>query len=173
MITRLETENLILRKPMRADWDAFLEFYQSEQSKTLGGPFGQAHSWRVFASLLGQWALFDFGPFCVTTKEGNSPLGMVGPWTPVDYPEKEIMWSVFAKAQGKSIAYEAAKRCVSHVYEDLGWDTAVSYIDVSNTRSNNLANRLGASIDENAPVSELYTRDEMNVYRHPHPGAMQ
>ena len=52
-----------------------------------------------------------------------------------------------------------------YVYEVLGWETAVSYIDPKNLDSIRLAERLGAKKDH-----EAQTIDGSDaVYRHPSP----
>jgi len=57
---------------------------------------------------------------------------------------------LFEGAEGQGIGYEAAIAIRRYVFRDLGWDTAVSYIDQDNTRSIRLAERLGAVLDTEA-----------------------
>ena len=54
-----------------------------------------------------------------------------------------------------------------HTYADLGWTTAVSYIDARNTRSLALARRLGCTRDEAAPRPK--SDEPIEVWRHPAP----
>ncbi len=101
----------------------------------------------------------------------DTPLGMAGPWFPEGWPEREIGWTLWAaEAEGKGYAREAAVAARDHAFRDLGWDTAVSYIDPENTRSIALAERLGARRDDAA----RHPGDEpCLVYRHPKPEAPQ
>ena len=62
----------------------------------------------------------------------------------------------------------AAEAARTHVFETLGWDTAVSYIDPQNARSIALAERLGAVRDDSAARPHP---DDL-VYRHPKPEAV-
>ncbi len=55
-------------------------------------------------------------------------------------------------------------------YGALGLKTLVSYIDADNAPSIRLAERLGATRDDDAPLPE---NERCLVYRHPGPEAMQ
>ncbi len=57
------------------------------------------------------------------------------------------------------------QRLRRHAYEDLGWETAVSYIDPANARSIALAERLGCTRDD---AADRVHPDDL-VYRHPSP----
>jgi RimJ/RimL family protein N-acetyltransferase len=164
----LTTERLILRQPAPDDWEPFCEFEISERSKSIGGPLDRATAWRVFACMLGHWAIRGYGMWTVTIKGSDTGIGMVGPWHPIEWPETEIGWVIWSdKVEGTGIAREAASAAILHAWDTLKWDTAVSYIDAANTRSIALAERLGATLDPGAP----YPRAEKPclVYRHPNP----
>lgn len=139
----------------------------SDRAKYMGGPRTQGAAWRQFASEFGHWQIRGFGMFTICWRDTGESLGMVGPWYPVDFPEKEIGWFVWPEAEGKGVAHEAALEARRWVFEDLGWETAVSYIDRENTRSIQLAERLGAVPDPEA----ARPHPEDIVYRHPRPEA--
>lgn len=164
MITTLETENLILRKPIPSDWQPFKELCMSARGKGIGGPYTHRQAWRQFAAEFGHWEIHGYGMFTVTAKGDETPLGLIGPWYPDDWPETEIGWMVFAAAEGRSIAYEAAMATLKHAYSDLNWDTVVSYIDADNSRSIALAERMGARHDKDAP--QPHPETPVLVYRH-------
>ena len=167
MTTTLQTERLILRRPAPADWPAFRDFMMSDRSIAFGSHADLAKSWRAFAAELGHWDIFGYGMWAVTRRGDDTALGLVGPWTPPDWPETEIGWMILADGvEGTGIATEAAQAALTHAFEVLGWDTAVSYIGPGNTRSIRLAVKLGAVLDEAAKAP---TPDTL-VYRHPHPG---
>lgn len=163
MITRLETERLILRKPVEADVAAEAEFYATDRSKFVGGPMTLEQSWRSMAMLIGHWDMRGYGFFALEEKATGAYLGRVGPWFPEGWPEREIGWTMMNNAEGRGFATEAAKAVLHHVYHDLGWDTAISLIDPANTRSKALAERLGASYAYDF-THERY--GHMNVWRH-------
>ncbi len=77
--------------------------------------------------------------------------------------------------EGNGIATEAARACVAHAYDTLGWDTVVSYIDPDNARSIALAERLGATLDTQAtpPTRKDPDATDALVYRHPSPERLQ
>jgi len=77
---------------------------------------------------------------------------------------------VVAGAEGKGIAHEAALAVRDWCYNVRGLTLLMSYIDPRNARSIRLAERMGAVLDESAPLPE----GELCVaYRHPGPEALQ
>lgn len=166
----IETERLRLRGPERRDWEGFCAFFLSERARYIGGADSRRKAWQAFASEIGHWHLRGFGFWAVTVKPADDCVGLVGCWYPETWPEPEIGWTLWAEAEGRGIAYEAALAVRAHAYGPLGWTTAVSYIDHDNTRSIRLAKRLGAVLDEAASYPE---DDPCLVYRHPAPEALQ
>lgn len=164
----LTTDRLILRQPAPHDWEPFREFEMSERSAMLGGPLDLAKAWRVFACELGHWVIRGYGMWTVTIKGNDTGVGMIGPWHPVDWPETEIGWMIWSdKLEGTGIAREAASAAISHAWNTLKWETIVSYVDAANTRSIALAERLGATLDPDAPQPR--PEKPCLVYRHPNP----
>jgi RimJ/RimL family protein N-acetyltransferase len=169
MTVTLETERLILRQPQPKDWEGFRDFSMSDRAAGIGGPYTLGYAWRMFAAELGHWDIRGYGMFAVTTKDDDTALGFVGPWYPADWPETEIAWMVWDKAEGKGIAFEAAQAALDYAFNTLGWDTAVSYIAPGIDRSVALAQRLGAAHDPDAPQPKPDA--PCHVYRHPKPEA--
>ena len=172
---RIETERLILRAPRMDDFEACAAFLADERSKTLGaGNLDRLEAWKVFSRIAGMWFLRGYGVFVVEDKSSGKPLGSIGPWYPITWPEKEIGWTIWtADAEGKGIAFEAAQAARDYAFNTLGWETAVSYIDAGNTRSIALAERLGATLDPQAVVPDFDGEDPCLVYRHTKPEAAQ
>ncbi len=164
----LETGRLILRAPCAADWPPSAAFLASERARFVGGPVAARAAWRIFGHVVGHWALRGFGLFVFCDKATGQALGTAGPWFPEGWPEPEIGWTLWrAGDEGRGLAFEAAQAALAHAFRDLGWQTAVSYIDAANARSIALAERLGARRDEAAAgpdPSDL-------VYRHRDTGA--
>lgn len=162
----LSTDRLILRRPASGDWPTFRDFMMSDRSAAFGGHRDLGKSWRAFAAELGHWEIFGHGMWAVTRRDEDTALGLVGPWTPPDWPETEIGWMILADGvEGTGIATEAAQAALTHAFDVLGWDTAVSYIGPGNTRSIRLAVKLGAVLDDAAKAPSAGTL----VYRHPRP----
>ena len=165
----LETERLILRGPKFADFEAFAAFYATDRSSMAGGPITDRRTaWNAMAHMTGMWALRDFGTFFITRKGDDRAVGTVGPYYPIDWPEKELGWVCWDPAlEGTGMMYEAASASRDFAFRVLGWDTAVSYIDHGNDRSVALAERLGAYLDTAATPPKPDA--PCLVYRHPKP----
>lgn len=169
MMRTLTTDRLTLRRPEAGDWPALRDVFMSDRGAYIGGPYDAAGAWMLFAAELGHWQMYDAGLWAVTDTADGTYYGIVGPWHPEHWPEKEIGWVLTEAAQGKSIGYEAALAARADCFDRLGWDTAVSYIHPDNTRSIALAERLGAVLE---PAAVHPKPDQpCLVYRHPKGGA--
>lgn len=160
----LTTDRLTLRRPGPQDADAAVAFFTSDRSAFVGGPLTPGKAWRHFAAEVGHWDLTGCGMWAVTVTGDDTAIGLIGPWTPIDWPEKEIGWVMFS-GEGKGYAFEAAQAIVADAYTRLNWPSAVSYIDADNARSIRLAERLGATLDADAQRPAAYPN--CLVYRHP------
>jgi RimJ/RimL family protein N-acetyltransferase len=149
----LTTPRLALRAPQATDWPHFRDFALSERSVFVRqDDMDTAKAWRSFGHVIGMWVLRGYGSFVIERQGDRAPIGMCGPWHPIDWPEREIGWTIWtAAAEGQGLAFEAASAARDHAFRDLGWNTAVSYIDPANARSIALAERLGAVLDTTAP----------------------
>lgn len=164
-IPTIETENLRLRCPEMRDFDAFAAFrMDAARTAGVGGPCTRAQAFDKLGEIIGHWHLRGYGRWMVADKVTDEPLGVVGPFYPDDWPEPEIAWSVFANAEGRGVAFEAAQAALRFAFETLDWDTAISCVEPANTRSHALAKRLGA-----VKEADFTTVDglHLNVYRHP------
>ncbi|MEM8789324.1 MAG: GNAT family N-acetyltransferase [Pseudomonadota bacterium] len=161
----LETERLVLRPPVAEDLAPWVAFLSSDRGRWHGGGSegGAGRAWRIVAILMGHWQLTGFGVFVCVERATGRALGAVGPFFPVDWPERELGWSIWAPAdEGHGYAAEAGRAVIAHAARDLAWDTLVSYVDPANTRSCALAERLGARRDPKAARPEPGDL----VYRH-------
>ncbi len=165
----LHTDRLTLRAPGPQDWEAYCAFILSDRAVHVRAPdLDRGKAWRAFGHLIGHWILRGFGQFVYCLRGTDRALGSTGPWFPEGWPEPEIGWTVWdAAAEGRGFAFEAAAAARDHAFRDLGWTTAVSYIDPANTRSIRLAERLGATRDDSAATP--FPGESTLVYRHPHP----
>lgn len=165
-IPTLETERLILRAPEAVDFDAIAPFVMSDRATFVGGGPDKdiGYAWRLFAVLCGHWHLRGFGVLVAERKDTGAAIGSMGPWHPEPVVEKELSWTIWdTDTEGHGFAFEAVTAIRAHTYADLGWTTAVSFIDAANTRSAALATRLGCVIDE---ATKGPHPDDI-VYRHP------
>ncbi|MEM7490581.1 MAG: GNAT family N-acetyltransferase [Pseudomonadota bacterium] len=158
----LTTERLVLRAPVAGDWPHWRAFFSSERARFVNGGHPE-NAWRAFGHFMGHWVLRGFGSFVLTRADDPRPLGAAGPWHPEGWPEPEIGWSLWsAEAEGQGYAAEAARACLAHARDALGWPAAVSYIDPENAASIALATRLGARHD---PTAQAPFQGDL-VYRH-------
>jgi RimJ/RimL family protein N-acetyltransferase len=139
----LHTERLVLRPPRLADFAHFAAFYASERSRWEDGPLSREQAWRVWASDVALWPLKGFGPFGVDDRVSGAYLGEVGIYQPEGYPEPELGWFVVPEAEGRGIAFEAARAVMRWAKGERGYQRLVNYIDPGNERSIALALRLG------------------------------
>ncbi|TQS71391.1 GNAT family N-acetyltransferase [Rhodobacteraceae bacterium] len=164
----LHSQRLVLRAPAAKDWPHWRGFQASERGAFMRpGVFEEGLAWRGWATVIGHWVMHGWGPFVFTRHDDDRGLGLVGPWQPAGWPEAEILWGVWSQSdEGQGLVAEAATCARAHLYRDLGWRGAVSYVAPENTRSARLAERLGAVIDHDAsgPAGKACL-----VYRHPTP----
>lgn len=165
-IPTVETARLRLRAPCRADFDAYAAFRGSDRARLLGGPYPPEEAFEQLAAIVGHWQLNGFGRWIVADRVTDAALGVVGPFFPAEWPEHEIAWSVFAEAEGRGIAFEAALAARAWAYGTLGWTTAISLVAPENTRSAALARRLGCREDG---VHSHRVYGALTVWRHPGP----
>jgi hypothetical protein len=119
-LPNLQTERLILRQPVAGDWAAFRDFMQSDRAAFFDHQGNIGSTWRSFAAELGHWDIFGYGMWAVTRRGDNTAIGLVGPWTPPDWPETEIGWMIFDPAtEGTGIAAEAARAAIAHAFGRL------------------------------------------------------
>lgn len=166
---RIETERLVLRPYRLSDWERFAAFYESDASRYVGGPLPRPRSWNGFAADVGSWDLFSFGWWSVEETAIGACVGQVGLSHPPHFPEQEVGWTIFPEFQRRGFGAEAARAARRFAYGELGWRTAVSYIDRDNAASIALARRLGCTED---PRAARFDPEDM-VFRHPAPQALQ
>lgn len=159
----LETERLILRPPMAADFEAYAELVADDGStRFLGGVQSRTAAWRSFATILGAWPLRGFSMFSFIEKETGRWVGRGGPWQPEGWPGTEIGWAVIPNAQRRGYAKEAATRTIEWVFDVLGWHEVLHCIDADNVASIATAHSLGSALRERgvaAPVPLTATWD--------------
>lgn len=168
-IPTVTTERLVLRAPDMRDFDTFAAFWAGPRSVSLGGPVDRTAAFQKFCAIGGQWQLRGYGRWIVADRDTDAPLGIVGIFHPVEWPEPEIAWTVFDGFEGRGVACEAAIATRAYAYETLGWSTLVSLTEPDNARSIALAKRLGARHDGEFDHPAY---GPLNVWRHLSPGEL-
>ncbi len=145
--TRIETERLLLRPPLRDDFDAYAELIADEEvARYIGGVQPRPLAWRSFMAMAGAWQLEGFAMFSVIERRSGRWLGRIGPWRPEGWPGTEVGWSLIRSSWGHGYAHEAAVASIDWAFEHLGWDRVIHTIDPDNLPSIRLAERLGSSL---------------------------
>ena len=165
-IPTIETPRLRLRAHTRADFAPLADMWASPQSRYMDGPLNRRDAWSAFANDCAGWVLTGHGCWAVDRRDTGAFIGQVGTLHPDHYPEPELGWVLFDHATGHGFASEAATAALTFLRDTFGWATVVSYIDRANTASIALAKRLGATLDESAPLPGTETRAATAVYRH-------
>jgi RimJ/RimL family protein N-acetyltransferase len=150
-IPEIETARLRLRAPVLADFEAHAGFSASERSWHEGGPHDRVAAWRIWASDCALWQLRGYGPFGVEDRASGAYLGQVGIFQAEGYPGPELGWFVVPGAEGKGIAFEAARAVLDWLRRTTDWAHVTSIIEPANTRSIALGLRLGGVVDPGLP----------------------
>ena len=153
-IPTLTTNRLVLRAPCFADWPAYQEMMGSARSVYMGGPFDQTAAWGMFCHGIALWSLTGYGALTIEHRQISAPLGQVEINSGPLFPEPELGWLLHQNAEGKGYAYEAACTLKQWAFDTARLCTLVSYIDPPNHRSCALAERLGGTLDPDAPKQD-------------------
>lgn len=147
-MTTLHTERLTLRPiDMARDFEAFAEAYaDAETMRYIGGsPLSRAQAWRSVAMLLGHQQVRGYGFLSCIERNTGAWVGRVGPWFPEGWPAPEIGWTLHPDHTGKGLATEAARACLAHVRDELGWTSVIHLIAEGNAGSEAVAQRIGST----------------------------
>ena len=161
-IPTLETERLLLRPPVLADFDAYAALMASPRATYMGGPFDTRAAWGMFCHDIACWELFGHGALMLERKTDGACVGQIGINHGPLFSEKELGWLLYDGFEGQGYATEAAVALRDWAFATLRLETLVSYFDPANHRSIAVAERLGTTRDDDAP------RDDPDdvVYRH-------
>lgn len=156
----VETERLILRRWRDADVAPNTEMLADPVTAQFitsdGKPVvDEFVGWRNAAIMAGHWALHGFGLFVVEEKLTGRYAGRVGPWFPAGWPGFEVGWGIAKSFRGKGYAVEAAAASIDWAFATFEIDKIVHCIRPENVASQNVAQRLGATIERQV---ELFDR---------------
>lgn len=141
----LETARLVLRPPLREDFEPYAALVGDEEAaRYIGGHVSRAAAWRKFLQMPGAWAVQGFGMFSILTRDGGEWIGQLGPWKPEGWPGNEVGWAFLRSAWGKGYATEAGEAAMDYAIDVLGWDDVIHCIHPDNRGSQRLAQRLGS-----------------------------
>ena len=159
----MDTPRLTLRAPALSDLETLTAFYATSRSHMVGGPQDAVGSFAKLSARIGHWALRGHGLWHVDDRTNGDFLGWAGVMTLPGWDEPELAWTVFAHAEGKGIAYEAAMAARAFAAQHMKLDRLISYIRHDNDRSRALAERLGAVHERDGTLLGI----PCQVWRHP------
>lgn len=161
----IETERLILRRPIEADLDEWAAFAADEaNTRFIGGAQPRSMAWRALATIAGSWVIKGYGMFSVIERATGNWIGRLGPWQPADWPGPEIAWSLTRSAQGKGYAYEGATAAINFAMDTLGWTSVIHCIHPENIPSAALATRLGSMNSGPGKLPVPYADEPVNIW---------
>ena len=160
----LETERLLFRQWREDDFKYFQHYFSDENlSRFIGGMLTPEDAWRVMATYIGHYQLKGFGALALEEKETRNFVGTVGLWKSEPWPELELAYWLWPAAHGKGYATEAGVACRDFAKHALKAPSLVSYIDPRNHASIKVAERLGATFDQEI---DLLSYGLHRVYRY-------
>ncbi len=161
----LETERLILRPPVRQDFDAFCAFHADAATvKHLGGVQSPAVAWRIMCTMAGAWHLDGLSMLSVLDKTTGDWMGRIGPLHPHDWPGREVGWGLHSKFWGKGYAVEAAAAAMDYVVDVLGWDDIIHSIAPDNLSSAAVARKLGSTNRGPGRLPDPYADQAVDIW---------
>jgi RimJ/RimL family protein N-acetyltransferase len=143
---RVETDRLLLRMPVAADFDAWAELAADEPTmRHLGGVQARAVAWRNFVFAIGSWHVQGFCGFSVIEKRSGTWIGRVGPLQPEGWPGTEVGWTLHSRHWGQGFATEAACAAIDWAFDRLGWSEVIHCIGAENVASAAVAAKVGSN----------------------------
>ena len=161
----LETRRLILRPPVREDFDSLCAFHADEATvKYLGGVQSPAAVWRIMCVMAGAWHLDGLSMFSVLDKTTGDWMGRIGPLYPHGWPGCEVGWGLHSKFWGKGYAVEAAVAAMDYVTDVLGWEDIIHSIAPDNPGSAALAAKLGSTNRGPGRLPDPYADQAVDIW---------
>ncbi|WP_443748827.1 GNAT family N-acetyltransferase [Asticcacaulis solisilvae] len=161
----IETARLILRPPLREDFDGFCAFFaDAESMRHLGGVQSPAVAWRAYTSVAGAWHLDGAHMFSVIEKESGQWIGRIGALYPWDWPGREVGWGLLSPYFGKGYAIEAAAASMDYVFDALGWDRVIHSIAPDNLPSAAVATKLGSYNQGAGKLPDPYADKPVDIW---------
>ncbi len=163
------TERLVLRRWSEADRAAFHALNVDPRvMETIGPVMNRAESDGFMDRIEQRFEEHGFGLWCVEF-EGEA-IGFTGFMAPWFREGVEIGWRIRADHWGHGYATEAARECLRHGFDELGFREVISFTAAINTRSRRVMEKLGLEYDpaedfDHPGVPEGSTLREHVLYR--------
>jgi RimJ/RimL family protein N-acetyltransferase len=148
-VPELTTPRLRLRMLQESDFEQYAAIHEDPEVTrfTTRSVLGRLDAWRHLAMIAGHWHLRGFGMWGVEELETGHLVGRVGFYQPATWPDFELGWTIGRNWWGKGYASEAARRCLTHAFDDLHRDHVISLIDPANIASIRVAEAIGETLE--------------------------
>lgn len=151
MVPVVETERLVLRGLVKADFPAYAAIWQEpEVVRFIGGiPRSESESWGRFLGIAGHWAMEGFGQWAITRRDDGALIGQTGFFRALRGVDEdfdaapECGWVLAPAAHGQGYGGEAV--AAAHRWFDASPHGGLSHamIEVGHDASFAVARRLG------------------------------
>ncbi len=146
LVPVLRTDRLVLRAFTRDDFEPFAQIVSDPevvQYLDAGAPISREECWRGMALFIGHWHLRGYGWWAVEDRRSRDFLGRIGLYNPEGWPGIEIGWLLRRDKWGAGLATEGATAALTFAFDVVGATHVISLIDVRNTRSIRVAEKIG------------------------------
>lgn len=171
LIPVLETERLILRAPRMEDFNAFSEMLLGPRGTFYGDCKTREDVWAEFIQINVTWLLSGYGAWAAVDRSSQDIKGFFHLGAEPGDHETELGYVVSRDAEGQGLAFEACTALRNYALKTFQLPSLVSYVDAANTRSIDLAKRLGGMRDTKAEAAVAAEGDPCLVFRYAGPEA--
>lgn len=163
----IKTERLILRQFNDDDLEAFASLMADPEVMrfSIAGPIKDREKVREYfrERILDHYTKYGYGLYAVIFQPNNCFIGYVGLINQcIDHKNKiELAYRLFPDYWGKGLAIEAARAVCQYAFAKLNVDELISIIDPNNTRSMQVARRMGMTYAQEA----IFYGMPVHIYR--------
>ncbi len=147
----ITTERLNLRKMTTQDGSNLLQIFSDPVAmRYYPSTMNEAETMGWIRRTLDHYATFGVGFWVVEDKRTGRFLGQCGiiPQDLAESRQMEIAYLLVRREWGQGYATEAASACKQYGFETMGYPKLVSLIDVYNTPSIRVAERIGMQVEQ-------------------------
>ncbi len=145
---RLETARTRLRQWRPSDFPAYETYYANhETAQYVGGVKDSQQAWRHLASVIGHWALRDFGVWAIEAKESERFIGCAGFWMPENWPDLEMPFWFLRHAYHDGSGAEALSAALAYGRRRFTGIEFVTYVPIGAQDAQRLAESIGGRRD--------------------------
>lgn len=148
----LETERMVLRRPVPGDLNDYYAFYQDPEVRRFIPDYPRTYEdtrQEVEWFLNGHPRNAKLGLWATVHKESGKLIGRCGliPWTIDGQEEVEVAYLLIRDYWGRGLATEAARAIAGYGFDTLGLPRLISLIDPENHASRHVAEKVGMTYE--------------------------